>query len=206
MTAANIVTPIPLLTASLRLTAIPAAVAYSRTFVRHTLTRWQLEEHADTTTLIMSELVTNAIRATGITDVQPKSWQIKPEHVIGIQLRAIGASLYAEVWDRMETAPTQKNPTLEETSGRGLLLVDELAKQWNVYRSPFGGKVVWAELPIGAPVETSSFNQLHPSIVLPIGIQASRGPVEDQARTALFDHLLETTLSAMAASRRNDAV
>lgn len=111
MTAKDTVHPIPLLAASIRLTAVPAAVPYSRMFVRHTLGRWQqLEEHTDTAALIMSELVTNAVRASGVDDERPKTWQITSEHVIGAQLRAIAASLYVEVWDRTEAEPVRRNP------------------------------------------------------------------------------------------------
>ncbi|MFD9431453.1 ATP-binding protein [Streptomyces sp. NPDC060002] len=199
------VTPIALLTASLRLTAVPSAVATSRMFVRHTLARWRFEEHTDTATLVMSELVTNAVKASGITDPHPKPWQIKAEHVIGIQLRAIDASLYVEVWDRISTAPLRQNPTLEDTSGRGLLLLDELVKRWNVYHPHVGGKVVWAELPLGVPLEPPPFDQEYVPLMLPPGIRASRGPVEEQARTALFDQLLKTTVDAMISTRVNDA-
>ncbi|WP_200300802.1 ATP-binding protein [Streptomyces adelaidensis] len=198
--------PIPLLAASLRLTAVPSAVAVSRMFVRHTLTRWKFDDHTETATLIMSELVTNAIKASGITAPEPKPWQINAEHVIGIQLRALEASLYVEVWDRSEAAPVRKNPALEDTSGRGLLLIDALAKRWNIYRSPVGGKVVWAELPLGVPVESPPFDQDHAPLILHPSIRAPRGPVEDQARTALFEHLMETTASVAAASRGNDAI
>ncbi|MEH0417269.1 hypothetical protein [Streptomyces sp. B21-083] len=66
----------------------------------------------------MSELVTNAVKASGITDPEPKSWQIKAEHVIGIQLRAIEVSLFVEVWDRAEAGPVRKNPDLESEEPR----------------------------------------------------------------------------------------
>ncbi|WP_262701373.1 MULTISPECIES: ATP-binding protein [Streptomyces] len=143
--SADTVNPIPLYASSLRLTAVPTAVGCSRMFVRHTLKLWQLEDHAETATLVMSELVTNAVKASGITEPEPKSWQITAEHVIGIQLRAIEASLYVEVWDRTDAAPVRKNPDLETEGGRGLLLVEQLAKRWDVYRPRVGGKVVWAE-------------------------------------------------------------
>ncbi|GHJ32997.1 hypothetical protein TPA0910_74300 [Streptomyces hygroscopicus subsp. sporocinereus] len=199
---ADAVTPIPLLAASLRMIAMPSAVACSRMFVQHTLTRWQLEDLAETTTLIMSELVTNAVKASGITD--PKREQVKAEHVIGIQLRAIDASLYAEVWDRTEAAPVRKNPTLDAESGRGLLLVELLAKQWNIFRPSVGGKVVWAELPLGMAVEEPSFDHQRPPLMLPEGIRAASGPVEDRARMALFEHLMETTIQPMITVRLDD--
>ncbi|AQA15317.1 MULTISPECIES: ATP-binding protein [Streptomyces] len=193
--SADAVNPIPLLARSLRLTAVPSAVSVSRMFVGHTLKLWQLEDHAETATLTMSELVTNAVKASGITEPEPQSWRITAEHVIGIQLRAIEASLYVEVWDRTEVAPVRKNPSFEAEGGRGLLLVEQLAKRWDVYRPRVGGKVVWAELSLGLPVELRPFE--HMPLLLPSGIRASRGPVEDQARTALLDVLLKPTVEAM---------
>lgn len=198
------VTPIPLLAASLRMTAVSSAVACSRRFVQHNLTRWKLEDLAETTTLIMSELVTNAIKASGITDPRVKPQQAKAEHVIGIQLRAVNASLYVDVWDRTEATPVRKNPAFDAESGRGLLLVDLLAKQWNIFRPKVGGKVVWAELPLGLPVEEPPFLHQRPPLILPDGIRAARGPVERQAHTALFEQLMGTTIQRMIAVRLDD--
>jgi anti-sigma regulatory factor (Ser/Thr protein kinase) len=201
----NAVHPIPLLVSSIRLTAVPTAVAVSRRFVRHTLEQWHFEEHIDTATLIMSELVTNAIRAAGITDMQPKSWKITDEHVVAVQLRALEASLYVEVWDRGSGDPVRKNPDLEATSGRGLLLVDLFAERLSIYRPLVGGKIVWAELPLGVPLESPPVKHVHQPLLLAPGIRASQGPVEHQARTALFDWLTKTTVEASTSSRVNDA-
>lgn len=66
--------------------------------------------------------------------------------------------------------PARQNPSLDATSGRGLLLVDELATRWNVYRPPVGGKVVWAELLLGVPLEPPPFDQQHVPLVLPPGV------------------------------------
>ncbi|WP_051135706.1 ATP-binding protein [Streptomyces sp. 351MFTsu5.1] len=191
---ANTVEPVPLLAASLRLTAVPTAVASSRMFVRFTLKRWQLLEHEESATLMMSELVTNAIKASGITDPDPKPWQIKAEHVIGMQLRVFDGSLYAEVWDRTPETPVRQNPDFNATSGRGLLLVELLAKQWGVYRPNVGGKIVWAELPLETSTELPSDDPPHRPLLLPAGIRAPWGPVELQARQALLDRLMVTTL------------
>ncbi|SES34964.1 Anti-sigma regulatory factor (Ser/Thr protein kinase) [Streptomyces sp. yr375] len=180
------VDPIPLLCTTLRLTPVPTAVPCARMFVRQTLTRWRLDAHIDTAELVMSELVTNAVR-TGA--------------VIGIQLRALEAVLYVEVWDRTEDPPVRGNPGPETVGGRGLLLVEGLAKRWDVYRPRVGGKVVWAELPLAAPPEPVSAHRAPVPLVLPPGVRPPRGPVDDQARWALLDHLWETTFAAMTAAR-----
>ncbi|MEU9388924.1 ATP-binding protein [Streptomyces sp. NPDC048324] len=194
MNPADIVTPIPLLAASLRLTAVPTAVGVSRMFVRHTLPRWNIPEQIENATLITSELVTNAITASGLTDPDWESWQIKAEHVIAIQLRVFDGSLYAEVWDRTPETPVRQNPDFNATSGRGLLLVESLAERWGVYRPHIGGKVVWAELPLGSAAEPPPFDPPHTPLLLPKGTRAKWGPVELQARQALLDRLMVTTL------------
>lgn len=194
MTAADHVTPTPLLAASLRLTAVPMAVTCSRMFVRHTLNRWNLQAQEENATLVTSELVTNAVKASGITDPDPKPWQIKAEHVIAVQLRVLHSSLYVEAWDRTPEAPVRRNPDPDTEGGRGLLLVEALAKQWDVYDSPVGGKVIWAELPLGVSAEPPSLDPPRKPLLLPDGIRAARGPVELQARQALLDHLLVTSI------------
>ncbi|MEV5525810.1 ATP-binding protein [Streptomyces prunicolor] len=194
MTPADNVTPIPLLAASLRLTAVPTAVTCSRVFVRHVLSRWNLSSQEENATLIMSELVTNAIKASGIITPDPKPWQIKAEHVIAVQLRVLDASLYVEAWDRTPESPMRRKPDLNAESGRGLLLVEALAKQWNVYGPLVGGKVIWAELPLEVPAEPPPLDSPRKPLLLPDGIRAARGPVELQARQALLDHLMVTSI------------
>ncbi|WP_328750564.1 ATP-binding protein [Streptomyces sp. NBC_00285] len=192
MNHADIVRPIPLLAASLRLTAVPTAVGHSRMFVRFTLNRWNLLDQEESATLIMSELVTNAIQASGITDPAPKPWQIKEEHVIGVQLQVVHGRLFAEVWDRTPETPVRQNPDFNATSGRGLLLVESIAEKWGVYRPHVGGKVVWAELPLGS-TEPPPSDPPHRPLLLPAGIRAPWGPFELQARQALLDRLMVTT-------------
>ncbi|MFD5572976.1 ATP-binding protein [Streptomyces cadmiisoli] len=200
MTHYDRVEPVALLNAALRLTAVPNAVGISRMFVRHNLERWKLEGHTDDASLIMSELVTNAVKASGITEPNPKPWQIKAEHVIGVQLRAMTNGLYVEVWDRIEAPPVMKSGhNLVAESGRGLLLVDQLAMRWNVYRPHTGGKVVWAQLALPEVVELPPFESAHSPLRLPTGARAVPGPTDDLARTALCDRLLETTVAAAVA-------
>lgn len=194
MTGDNAVRPDPLLAASLRLVAVPTAVACSRRFVRHTLSRWNLQDHEESATLVMSELVTNAIKAGGLTEPDPKPWQIKAEHVIAVQLRVLDGSLFVEAWDRTPELPVLQHPGSDATSGRGLLLVESLAERWDVYGPTVGGKVVWAELPLAPSAAPALWNPPHTPFPLPNGIRAPRGPVELQARQALLDHLMVTTL------------
>ncbi|WP_063749725.1 ATP-binding protein [Streptomyces xylophagus] len=194
MSHADVVHPIPLLAASLRLTAIPTAVGHSRMFVRHTLKRWNLEEQEEPAALVMSELVTNAIKASGITDPNPEPWQIKADHVVGVQLQVVHGKFFVEVWDRTPETPVRQNPDFNATSGRGLLLVDALAEKWDIYRPHVGGKVVWAQLLVELPIDQPPFDVPQRPLLLPAGVRAPWGPVELQARQALLDRLAATTL------------
>jgi anti-sigma regulatory factor (Ser/Thr protein kinase) len=206
--SADDVTPIPLLASSIRLNAIPQAVAAARLFVRHTLTLWDLEEHVEHAALIMSELATNAVRAASLgteSEAEAEVEETSAEAVIGVQLRAIEASLFVEVYDSTSGAPVRKNPDQDTEGGRGILLVEQLAKQWNFYLPSVGGKIVWAELPLGFSLEPSACIYDRTPLILPPGLRAKYSPDEHQARRALLDCLLNTTVLASMATRMTDA-
>ncbi|MEU8529852.1 SpoIIE family protein phosphatase [Streptomyces sp. NPDC048629] len=107
----------------------PAAVAGARAFTSDHLAAWGLEELSFTTELMVSELVTNAIRYG------------KPP----IQLRMIlQSTLTCEVFDASNTAPHMRRARTFDEGGRGLLLVAQLAERWGARHSR-EGKVIWAE-------------------------------------------------------------
>ncbi|MFE0376514.1 SpoIIE family protein phosphatase [Streptomyces inhibens] len=114
----------------------PAVVSTARSLVAHQLTSWGLEEEAFTTELIVSELVTNAIRYASAP----------------IRLRMIrDRTLTCEVSDGSSTAPRVRHPRATDEGGRGLLLVAQFAERWGA-RYTAEGKTVWAEQKIdGAP-------------------------------------------------------
>ncbi|WP_425443467.1 SpoIIE family protein phosphatase [Streptomyces monashensis] len=111
------------------LPADPAMVADARKEAVRQLDEWGLEELAFTTELIVSELVTNAMR-----------------HAQGpIQLRLIrNRSLICEVSDGGATAPHLRHPRTTDEGGRGLLLVSQFTERWGTRFVP-AGKVIWAE-------------------------------------------------------------
>lgn len=119
------------------LSADPAVVAEARRTATGQLTRWGLDELVFTTELVVSELVTNAIRyATG-----------------PVRLRLIHErSLVCEVVDGGATAPHLRHPRATDEGGRGLLLVSQLAERWGTRFVP-GGKIIWAEQSLTAPPE-----------------------------------------------------
>jgi CheY-like chemotaxis protein len=104
----------------------------ARRFVTEALRMWDLDELADSVTLLVSELVTNAIVHAG-SDVE-------------VLVRLTGETACVEVTDSSEAPPTPREAMLDETSGRGLALVEAMARRWGVRRLPDGGKTVWFEV------------------------------------------------------------
>ncbi|MEU1666449.1 SpoIIE family protein phosphatase [Streptomyces sparsogenes] len=115
--------------------ATPATVAEARRWTSRQLADWGLEEAIFTTELVVSELVTNAIRHASSP----------------IQLRLIhDTGLICEVSDASSTAPHMRRARTFDEGGRGLLLVAQLSQRWGT-RQTSHGKVIWAEqsLPAG---------------------------------------------------------
>ncbi|MFJ2239090.1 SpoIIE family protein phosphatase [Streptomyces sp. NPDC087859] len=110
----------------------PVAVAQVRADVTRQLSRWGLEELEFATELILSELVTNAIRYGG-----------EPIRVRVLRDR----SLICEVFDSSSTSPHLRYAAMTDEGGRGLFLVAQLAERWGTRYTP-EGKVIWAEQPL----------------------------------------------------------
>ncbi|MFH8499867.1 SpoIIE family protein phosphatase [Streptomyces coeruleorubidus] len=112
--------------------ADPAAVGEVRAAVSRQLAEWGLDELTFTTELILSELVTNALRYGG-----------GPIHVRVLRDR----NLICEVFDSSSTSPHLRYATMTDEGGRGLFLVAQLAERWGTRYLP-AGKVIWAEQPL----------------------------------------------------------
>ncbi|MFF9003823.1 SpoIIE family protein phosphatase [Streptomyces achromogenes] len=110
----------------------PAAVSEVRSSVSRRLADWGLEELVFTTELILSELVTNAIRYG--------------RGPIGVRLLR-DRTLICEVSDRSTTSPHLRYAASTDEGGRGLFLVAQLAERWGTRYTP-DGKVIWAEQPL----------------------------------------------------------
>ncbi|MGW4821965.1 SpoIIE family protein phosphatase [Streptomyces sp. NPDC004227] len=108
----------------------PAAVSRVRTDVTRQLETWALDQVAFTTELIVSELVTNAIRH----GTQP------------IRLRVLHDRnhLICEVADGSSTSPHLRRAATTDEGGRGLFLVAQFAQRWGT-RYGARGKVIWTE-------------------------------------------------------------
>jgi len=131
---------------SINLAAVATAVGCSRLFVRTTLKQWHLEALTDDAELLVSELVTNAVKKTGITRPSPRFTELTGLAMLQVRLAILRHGLVVEVWDQDTSAPTVKSVEDLDESGRGLFIVQTLAKRWSFYRPEGGGKWVWAEL------------------------------------------------------------
>ncbi|WP_059013424.1 SpoIIE family protein phosphatase [Streptomyces specialis] len=109
--------------------AEPAAVARARESASGQLADWGLGDLASTTELVVSELVTNAIRhASGRVRLR-----LIREHV-----------LTCEVSDRSSTSPHLRHARATDEGGRGLFLVSRFTHRWGT-RYSGEGKTIWAE-------------------------------------------------------------
>jgi hypothetical protein len=131
---------------ALRLAAVPTAVGCARMFARHTLHAWRCPDVAEPATLITSELVTNAVTATGTTDPHPTYAALAAVPVVRVRLSLHNAALIIEVWDVSPEPPILRQQRENAEHGRGLLIVHEESELWGVYFPKTGGKVVWAEI------------------------------------------------------------
>jgi anti-sigma regulatory factor (Ser/Thr protein kinase) len=146
---------------TLTLPALPAAAPCARTFVRHTLHRWHLAGLTDTAQLLTSELVTNAVQATGTTtDIPPWSTPV----LIQVRL-TLADTLIVGVWDRDHTPPAPRAPDPDAEGGRGLSLIEHLSTRWGHHHPATGGKVIWCELDTAAPTTSSGLPIRAPATV-----------------------------------------
>ena len=124
--------------------ALPHAVAQARRRTRWLLGLWRLESMADTVELLVSELVTNAIKATD--DACRSVGGVQPVYLC---VSARVETLLIEVWDTSQAPPRKRPASDEDENGRGLLLVQALSKEWGSAVLDTGGKIVWCECLIG---------------------------------------------------------
>jgi Histidine kinase-like ATPase domain len=139
----------------LELAALPTAVGLTRLFVGVYLRKWSLEAVTDIAELVASEIVTNAIKATGLSQ-QPADYAALHDADVGrviTRLCWLESSLVIETWDGEQRPPVQSSPVDLDEGGRGLMLVTALTTAWGHYPSG-NGKVVWAEIAIPTATRT----------------------------------------------------
>jgi anti-sigma regulatory factor (Ser/Thr protein kinase) len=114
---------------------VPEAAASARHLAGLALGVWHLPQLADTAALVLTELVSNAVRHASGEGMRVT--------IIRLDARCVRVS----VLDRDCTRPQMRtpDPDTEGVGGRGLLLVEALSASWGVDVLP-GGKRVWADL------------------------------------------------------------
>src|SRR3954468_3866234 len=115
----------------LRLKPEGESVATARSFVDGCLARWGVTEQADDVQLIVDELVTNAIRYS--------------RGPVTLTIGRRSDRIVVQVQDPSPTSPEAESTDVLADSGRGLMLVNNLAADWGTTPMP-GGKRVWAEV------------------------------------------------------------
>ncbi|MDQ0933166.1 ATP-binding protein [Streptomyces turgidiscabies] len=131
--------------------ALPAryeAVCEARQFSRRTLGQWDIDDRFDDVCLVVSELVTNALRHALPTDVAHA-----PAHepLVRLHLMRWTERLVCAVRDPSRECPVTYDAEgfsedFSAESGRGLFLVDSFSDSWGWHplSGTLGGKVVWA--------------------------------------------------------------
>jgi PAS domain S-box-containing protein len=120
--------------ASWQLPDAPTVVGQARVLTTRQLDQWGMQHLAESTELIVSELVTNAIRhGTGT-----------------IHLRLIRHEvLTCEVSDSSNSHPRRRHSRTTDENGRGLCIVTQLSRRWGTRYTP-DGMCVWAEQQLGS--------------------------------------------------------
>ena len=124
----------------LELGALPGAVPCARLHARNVLWEWGLAAFSDSTELVVSELVTNGVRASrAMRQAAVRMWLVSDR-----------AQVVIFVWDASPQPPARADPGEDVESGRGLLLVEAVSERWGHFGYDGGGKVVWAAVPTPA--------------------------------------------------------
>ncbi|MFJ9565066.1 SpoIIE family protein phosphatase, partial [Streptomyces fuscichromogenes] len=120
--------------ASWPIPADPAEVAAARALTTRRLAQWGLDDVGFAAELVISELVTNAIRYGGPPVNLRLLWDRQ-------------RMLICEVSDGGHTSPHLRRADLDDEGGRGLFLVAQLTNRWGT-RPSRHGKTIWAEIPL----------------------------------------------------------
>lgn len=113
--------------------ALPRSVGAARAFTTSVLGTWELSHVSDTAELLVSELITNVVKHAG--GVATLSVSVRDALVI-------------QVWDVSAAPPVRRAPADDDIGGRGLELVDLLAKEWGCDILTAGGKITWFALDV----------------------------------------------------------
>ncbi|AVZ74976.1 ATP-binding protein [Streptomyces lunaelactis] len=116
----------------------PRSVPLARAELRKTLAEWGLPQIEDAALLVLSELLTNAVRHA----------RVSPGREIETRCRPVSDGVRIEVHDTADERPVMRSLDAEAVSGRGLSLVAAVADRWDVSDRTGPGKAVWAVLTV----------------------------------------------------------
>ncbi|MFD3727768.1 ATP-binding protein [Streptomyces sp. NPDC058671] len=114
------------------------SVPLARRELRRVLERWEWGAVEGAASLVLSELLTNAVRHGKV-----------PGREIETRFARVPGALRIEVHDASERRPLTALPVDGADGGWGLPLVDTLAAKWGIDDRDGPGKLVWAELSVG---------------------------------------------------------
>jgi Histidine kinase-like ATPase domain len=120
------------------------SVRAARDFTAATLARWGIGERGEDIVVVVSELVTNALRHT-----VPCPGSLWPRWPIRLGLLQPGPWVLCAISDPSDQVPVAKDPGCFGESGRGLHVVDSLCDEWGCTEPGPMGKVVWAMFTTG---------------------------------------------------------
>jgi anti-sigma regulatory factor (Ser/Thr protein kinase) len=130
------------LISQLELGPLPTAIGCGRDHARLVLSEWGLDHLVDDVVLLVSELLTNSLKA---------SWALKTPTPIVLRLLANDRQLIIEAWDQWVEGFELRRGNPDSDHGRGLTVVATLSQRWGVGRISEHYKVVWAELVVERP-------------------------------------------------------
>jgi anti-sigma regulatory factor (Ser/Thr protein kinase) len=107
----------------------PSSARAARRFVHRALAEGGFAGDVETVLLLVSEVVSNAVRHAGTP--------------FDLMLELEGPEVTVTVVDASDEPAHVKDPTPGATSGRGMFIVEQLATRWGMERTPDGGKAVW---------------------------------------------------------------
>ena len=127
----------------LELGALDTAPGSARWHVVNVLAEWAMRDFTEAVRLVVSELITNAVRAT-----RQVRWDGNQPHTPSVRLWMLGrpGAIVILAWDGVSRAPVPRDAGPDDESGRGLGIVGELSARWDCYQppAPADGKITWA--------------------------------------------------------------
>jgi anti-sigma regulatory factor (Ser/Thr protein kinase) len=113
-----------------------ASARRARYWAEPVLASWNVDGELPSVMIVLSELVTNAVQHAGTK--------------FFVEVARTDTGVRVSVHDGSDTLPVVRDPSPEETRGRGLVAVGALTSRWGV-EPVVGGKIVWAEVDCRAP-------------------------------------------------------